>query len=211
MKEVNFIFLVFLSLNIVAQPNLIEPDLINVDTVTDWVLHGRELTIDKGIHFNAKPEDGLLWLKDVNFANGSIELDIKGKNEQGKSFVGIAFHGLNDSVYDVVYFRAFNFTNPERKNHSVQYISHPNHTWWSLRNQHPEEYESTINPIPEPNDWFLVTIEVDFPMVKAFVNNASEPSLVINQLSERKQGWVGFWAGYGSAGSYRNLKIVPSK
>lgn len=208
MKCSIIVVLLISSVYVNGQVKTIEPDLTNIDTSVSWVLHGREFTTDKGINFNSKPEDGLLWLKEINFKNGTIELDVKGKNEKGKSFVGIAFHGLNDSVYDVVYFRAFNFNSPDRKNHAIQYISHPEHTWWSLRKQYPEIYESDIKPIPNPDDWFHVTLEVAYPVVKAYVNNSPEPSLTINQLSNRKMGWVGFWAGYGSEGSYKNLKII---
>lgn len=208
MKYSIIAILMILSVWAKGQNKTIQPDLTKIDTSVNWVLHGRDVIVNDGIHFNSKPEDGLLWLKDINFKNGTIELDVRGKNEKGKSFVGVAFHGLNDSVYDVVYFRAFNFNHPDRKNHAVQYISHPKHTWWSLRKQFPEQYESDIKPTPNPDDWFHVTIEVAYPIVKAYVNYSTEPSLIINQLSNRKMGWVGFWAGYGSEGSYKNLKII---
>ncbi len=142
------------------------------------------------------------------FANGLIELDIKGKDERGKSFVGLAFHGLNDSIYDVVYFRPFNFESPDRNGHSVQYISHPEYTWHKLRKEHPEQYENPVIPVPDPADWFHVAIIVDYPDVKVFVDNSDEPSLTIKQLSSRKEGWIGFWVGHNSEGYFRNLKIT---
>ena len=67
----------------------------------------------------------------------------------------MAFHGLNDTTFDAVYFRPFNFNNPARNGHSVQYISHPEFPWYKLRK---EQYENLINPVPEPNDWFHVLI-----------------------------------------------------
>ena len=184
-------------ISIYGQKNEMIPDLSKCNDTTIWTLHNREIHIDEVVHLNGKPGDGLLWIKAPVFTNGKIELDIKGKDERGKSFVGLAFHGLNDSIYDVVYFRPFNFKNPERKGHSVQYISHPEH--------------NPALPVLEPTGWFHVTIVVNYPIVKVFVNNFDEPSLTVEQLSSRKEGWIGFWVGNNSEGFFKNLKIIPEK
>jgi len=199
-----------IGLSVFAQNIKTIPDLSAVNDSNFWNLNNRELTIetDGAIHLNGKSGDGLLWIKASAFTNGKIELDIKGKDERGKSFVGLAFHGLNDKVYDVVYFRPFNFKNSERKRHSVQYISHPEYTWHKLRREHPEKYENPVLPVPEPTEWFHVSIVVDYPNVKVFVNNSDEPSLTIEQLSSRKKGWIGFWVGNNSEGFFKNLKII---
>ena len=57
--------------------------------------------------------------------------DIRGKDVMQQSFVGVAFHGVNNETLDAVYFRPFNFRSddPVRKVHAVQYISHPNYPW----------------------------------------------------------------------------------
>ncbi len=197
--------------SLLAQTPVTVPDLSRVKDPGLWVLHNRDLTIesDGSIHLNAKPADGLLWIKEPQFANGTIECDIRGKDLQGQSFVGLAFHGLNDSTFDAVYFRPFNFKNEERNGHSVQYISHPVNTWYKLREEHPGTYENKLDPVPEPEEWFHATIEIAYPVVKVFVNHSEEPSLQITQLSTRKKGWIGFWVGNGSEGSFRNLKFSP--
>src|SRR5438034_7687490 len=81
------------------------------------------------VFLNAAPGDGLAWIAGVEFSEGTIELEIKGKNEQGRSFLGIAFHGQDNRVFDAVYLRPFNFQAAEQKrqNHSIQYISMPGH------------------------------------------------------------------------------------
>jgi hypothetical protein len=48
---------------------------------------------------------------------------------------------------------------------------------------------------------------VKYPKVSAFVNGAAEASLVVEQLSDRKAGWVGLWVGNGSGGEFANLRI----
>ena len=63
-------------------------------------------------------------LKGVNFKQGTIEVDLRGKDVL-QSFPGICFHGVNTLTYDVVYFRPFNFEHPDtlRRNWSAQYMS----------------------------------------------------------------------------------------
>jgi len=208
MKPQHLILLIFLLISGCSQSNEIIPDLTTTNNPELWNLQNRELVPGEEIYLDANEGDGLLWMKGSNFSNGKIELDIKGKDERGKSFVGLAFHGLNDSTYDVVYFRPFNFMSPERKGHSVQYISHPEYPWYKLRAAHPEKYENPVSPVPNPDDWLHATIIVSSPTIKVFVNNSETPSLVVDQLSTRKEGWIGFWVGNGSDGSFKNLKIT---
>jgi len=207
MKIRTFIFLLLFSgLSASAQ---ITPDLSKVNDSTQWVIFNRDIHFQDGIvHMNAMEGNALLWLKEFNFENGTIELDIKGKDLRGQSFVGLAFHGQDTETYDAIYFRPFNFQSPERKGHSVQYISHPKYTWNSLRQEYPEKYENPVIPVPNPNEWFHAKIVVKYPLVKVFVNDSKEASLIINQLSSIKKGWIGFWVGNGSDGYFKNLKIV---
>jgi hypothetical protein len=184
------------------------PDLSKINDPEVWSLHNREILDDDVVHLNGQPGDGLLWINDLNFKNGTIDVDIKGIDERGRSFVGIAFHILNDSTFDAIYFRPFNFMSPERNGHSVQYISHPRNTWYYLRENFPEKYENPVNPVPEPTGWFHATIVVDYPKVSVYVDKAEEPSLVIEQISDRKEGQLGFWVGNNSEGWFRNLKIT---
>lgn len=197
-----------IALSVSAQINVITPDLSEVLNSTKWSVIDREVSYSNAVISDGKPGNGLLILKDFTFANGTIELDIKGKDAQGMSFVGFAFHGLNDSTYDAVYFRPFNFKNSERKTHSLQYISMPQNDWYKLRSEHPDKYENMITPVPDPNNWFHATITINYPEVKVFVENANKPSLVIQQLSTNKKGWIGFWLGNNSEGAFKNLKIT---
>ena len=197
-----------IGLTTFAQQKIIVPDLSKAGQSDQWVLYNRKVKVDDGVHLNGMRGDGLLWLKGTVFRNGIIEADIRGEDRQGGSFVGIAFHGLNDSTYDAVYFRPFNFKNPDRNGHSVQYISHPDNTWWRLRVAYPGKYENPATPVPDPDDWFHATITVNYPVVKVYVNHSEQPSLEVEQLSRQKEGWVGFWVGNTSGGSFRNLKIT---
>lgn len=213
MKPKNSILFValILSFSAMAQPRVLVPDLSTISNSDHWTVYNREANFDGNVYLSANTGDGLLYLKDVEFKNGKIELDIKGKNTPGRSFVGVAFHGLNNETFDAVYFRPFNFKNPQRNSHSVQYISMPEYDWSKLRNEHPGKYENTVLPVPDPDSWFHATMVVHYPEVKVFVNDSEEPSLVVDQISNRKSGWLGFWVGNGSDGSFKNLKIITEQ
>jgi hypothetical protein len=41
-----------------------------------------------------------------------------------------------------------------------------------------------------------------------YVNNNSNPDLVVEQLNDRRDGNLGFWVGNGSDGDFADLKIT---
>src|SRR5688572_1007447 len=45
-------------------------------------------------------QTGIVWLKDVNFSEGTIEVDLRGKDVFQKSFIGIVFHGIDTVTHD---------------------------------------------------------------------------------------------------------------
>jgi hypothetical protein len=165
-----------------------------------------------GLRLDAHECDGVAWWPDVQFSNGTIELDIRGKDVLQQSFVGVAFHGLNETTFDAVYFRPFNFKSDDavRRAHAVQYVSHPIYTWNKLRTERPNQFEQPVAPPPDPNQWFHARVVIAFPSVRVFVNDAAAPALDIKQLSDRKTGWVGVWVGNGSDGAFANLTVTPA-
>jgi hypothetical protein len=208
----------FLAQNVFAQENVIIPDLTKIVSGDGWRVVNREpeIVTENGqtcIHFKANNQQGgVAWFENFEFTNGTIEVDIKGKNVRGGSFLGVAFRGLNDSTYDAVYFRPFNFDSVSNlQGHSVQYISHPKYTWFKLRKEHTGQYENSINPPPDPDEFFHAKIVVDKPKVKVYVNDIQEPSLVVDELSDRTGGKIGLWMDFVSEGTFANLKIIPIK
>jgi len=211
-NKLNIIFVITtlcMSLMSFGQQSAYVPDLSTINDSTKWGNFDRDVRFDSVVIFNAKANEGPVWLKDYSFTNGRIEVDIKGRNLQGQSFVGIAFHIIDHNTFDAVYFRPFNFFNPERNTHSVQYISMSGHPWQQLRQDFPGKYENKISNPPNPDDWFHATIEINFPKISVFVNNEKTASLVVEQLSGVKTGSVGLWVGYMSEGQFKNLKITP--
>ncbi|GAB3900775.1 hypothetical protein GCM10028803_24270 [Larkinella knui] len=166
-----------------------------------------------GVRLEERDADaGVAWLENVAFQQGTIALAMRGKDVLQRSFVGVAFHGVDDKTYDAVYFRPFNFraSDPVRHSHAVQYISLPDHDWPVLRKNNPDQYEQPIEPAPDPNGWFQARIVVDQETISVFVNDNAHPSLVVKKLNNRKDGRIGLWVGAGSGGDFANLKISPA-
>ena len=120
-----------------------------------WAVYNRAATVLKdgqkrGVYLDEKPGQGVAWLPSFEIGDGVIEVDLKGRNEPGRSFVGIAFHGINAAKYEAVYLRPFNFRaeSEVRRSHSMQYVLVPSHEWGRLRTEHPGEYEAAIVSSP---------------------------------------------------------------
>lgn len=163
-----------------------------------------------GVALDAGPSDGVAYLKDVVFSEGVIEVDLKGENKQGESFIGISFHAEDEKVFEGIYFRPFNFDAPDAagQSHMVQYHNIPEHSWRMLRGAYPGKYEAAIPEPPAPEDWFRARIEVMEGTITVYVNDINEPVLSVASLSQRKKGKVGLWVGNNSSGRFANLKIT---
>jgi len=195
-----------------SQPKMVKPDLsvkVNFQTVNRTI----SLSIDENksatVHLDARPNSGVAWISNVNFTIGTIEFDVKGKDLPQQSFVGLAFHRVDDSTYDAIYFRPFNFqaADTARKSHGVQYISLPKYDWSVLREKFPNKYEHQLMTRVDPNGWFHASIVVSKESIKVYVNKEEKPSLVVQPITDHLYGKLGFWVGNGSEGSFSNLVV----
>jgi len=217
MRSINFfpsIIALIISIAASAQGHLKKYDLANLNKNGKLQVVNRTLSsfMDKkgnGVQFSEANGDGVAWVDGVNFANGSIEVDIKGKDVLQQSFVGVAFHGVDEKTLDAIYFRPFNFhaTDSVRRIHAVQYVSHPDFPWNVLRETQNAKYEKAIASAPDPNEWFHVKIVVDYPHITVYVNNSDSPCLSVDKLNDRQSGKVGLWVGNTSGGEFANLAI----
>jgi hypothetical protein len=189
------------------------PPLEKIDDPKIWRVVNRraELHEENGrkfVHFGKGIGEGAYWLVGSDFNEGEIEADLRGKNIRGESFVGFSFHGPEDHKCDTVYFRPFNFQDPERRNHSVQYISMPGFPWEKLREETPGKYEAAIDPAPGPDDWFHARIVFESRTVSVFVNGSLKQALVVKEMSDRKGGMIGLG---GTNADYASLKVTTKK
>ena len=159
-------------------------------------------------------DDWVVILPGIVFSDGVIEFDALGQSEPPQSnFLGISFRFVDETTHDAVYFRPFNFRadDLERKIHAVQYISHPKHHWFDLRKDKPGLYEKPIASAPDGDAWFHARIVIERPKISVYVNSAGEPSLVVEELSDRRDGGIGLWVGPGQGGHFANLTIIPAR
>ena len=190
------------------------PDLTSIPTGKGWKGDATQATLtakDGAPAVALRGREAILWLDGYEFTDGTVEFDAKGQSAPRQScFVGVAFRVSDAQTYDAVYFRPFNFrsTDPEARVHAVQYISHPRWTWQKLRAEKTGQYEKPIEPAPDGDSWFHAKIVIARSKVSVFVNGATVPSLVVDELSGRSGGSVGLWST--ASGTIANLKISPA-
>jgi hypothetical protein len=179
-----------------------------------WAIFNRSVTIaedgqNAGIYLDEKAGQGVAWLPSFKIGNGVIEVDVKGRNVLGRSFVGLAFCGVNAENYEAVYLRPFNFRaeSETSRSHAVQYVVVPSHEWRRLRTEHSGQYEAAIPSPPAPDAWVHLSLELNGPTLRVFIDRAPEPALVIDRISAVEKGWIGLWVGHGSDGAFANLRV----
>jgi thiol-disulfide isomerase/thioredoxin len=160
---------------------------------------------------NTPSDIGLALVGGVEFAEGTVEIDLKGKGKDEASFLGIAFGVVDDKTFEAVYFRPFNFMREgdSYREHAVQYVAWPEHAWEKLRKAKPGVYESAVKPVPDPAGWFHAHIEVTKKKVSVWVDDAKDPCLVVERLASRDKGKVGLWVD-SKDGAFRSLEIRPA-
>lgn len=161
--------------------------------------------------------DHLALVEGLEFSSGTIEVELAGEPGSGaaggaRGFVGVAFRVQPDrKTYDCFYLRPTNgrSDDQERRNHSAQYISHPEHTWFALREKTPSRYEAYVDIVPAA--WIHVSIEVAGVQARLFVNRQEQPTLVINDVKTGSagRGAVALWFEGSTIAHFRNLKITP--
>lgn len=177
-------------------------------------VYGRELTLlnedhYKGIRLSKYVGEGVAWLKGIDFSEGTIEFDVRGEDIKQHSFVGIAFHAQNDTTFDAVYLRPFQFRVEDTilRKRAIQYISLPDYTWRKLREQSPGTYEGSIVPPPDPNGWVHMRIVVNGMTISTYINDNKEPSLVVNKVTSTHSGKIGFYVADTSGGDFANIVV----
>lgn len=159
--------------------------------------------------------DPLLRVRDLVFDDGVIEVDVVGRPRRGappdvRGFVGVAFRVELPSRYECIYVRQLNgrASNQLQRNHATQYMSEPDHPWRLLRAEAPGMYESYVDL--EPDAWTHLRIVVRGPHAELFVNGATQPALVVNDLKHGvTRGGVALWVGSDTEATFSDLRIGP--
>ena len=159
---------------------------------------------------------GLAVVNGLFIRNGTIEIDVAGRRgpyavADDRGFIGVAFRVSSDRTkYEYIYLRPDNGRAEDqvRRNHSIQYSSHPDFPWPRMRKEFPEKYESYVDL--QPGVWAAMRIEVSGTTARLYVDANREPNLIVTDLKlGATEGGVGLWIGAGTEGFFSNLRITP--
>ncbi|HTH54596.1 MAG TPA: hypothetical protein VL728_01035 [Cyclobacteriaceae bacterium] len=223
MKPIQLLFaaILILSASVFAQAQKKVIALKNDKTITPIQVNVAEETYKgktalKVTSKGSASEEQLIIVNDVDFKDGSIEIDLSGNpgegaSDQARGFVGLAFRINNDhSKFECIYLRPTNGRADDqlRRNHSTQYISYPDFPWFKLREQFPGKYESYVDLVA--GDWTKVRIEVKGDKAKLFVHDNPQAVLLINdlKLGADAHGSIGLWIGPGTDARFTNLAVT---
>jgi hypothetical protein len=169
------------------------------------------------IEANDQRAAGIAIVQGLSFRDGIIEIDVAGRRgpyavPDDRGFIGIAFRlSAGGERYEYIYLRPENGRAEDqvRRNHSVQYASHPDFPWPRLRKEFPERYESYVDL--EPGVWTRMRVEVSGTRARLFVHGAREPTLLVDDLKLGEgAGGIALWIGAGTEGFFSNLRVWPS-
>lgn len=156
-------------------------------------------------------------LTDTDFGDGTIEVDVAGARRAGyatdnasafKGFVGISFRVHGDTA-ERFYIRPENARLDDQlfRNRSTQYEADPAFPWNRLRQEAPGTYESYVDL--QPGMWTHLKIEVYGTKARLYVNGATQPCLVVNDLKNgASRGRVALWTRISSDAYFANLRIA---
>lgn len=147
-----------------------------------------------------EPKSGQAILKDVDFANGTIEFDVEPADAVKYPFVSFYFRRQDAQESEIFYLRVGE-ENTLSKNYAVQYapILGGVNLWDMLPHyQGPAQLNN--------KDWNHVKLVINGAQMRVYVNNIHMPALEIPQLEgNTTHGSIAF-EGYGT---FANLVVKP--
>ena len=160
-----------------------------------------------------KDRNFMAW-RALDFTDGTIELDVAsviapGAPAYARGFIGVAFRVESSDRFESVYLRPANSRCDDqvRRNHTIQYAAYPDFTFDRLRTEEPESYESYVDVALEV--WIHLAVQVQGSAMKLFVNHASQPSLIVNDLKHggNARGGIGLWVESGTIGYFADVRV----
>jgi hypothetical protein len=217
-------------LGISASPITAEPNAITVPSNDASLVLPRNVTVKAARYggsdalevrlsgpYLGPDKDTFAFVPDVDFHDGTIEVDVAGSPlpdapPGARGFVGIAFRidaAVGSFSCEGFYIRPTNGRAEDqvRRNHSTQYFSYPGHDFERLRREAPGQYESYADLVP--GEWTHLRLEVSGAAARLFVGTAPQPVLIVHDLKHGPDahGTVGLWVDNGTDGHFRNLSI----
>lgn len=160
------IFFLLLSLNVIAQENVIDFESDQWDRANAQIVQ----------FMDRKCLIGSAFLKDVAFENGVIEVDIAVSGQKARTYPGVLFRVQSQGDYERFYIR------PHRASlypDAIQYVPAFNGIdSWQLYNG--ENY-TTAADIPD-NQWVHFKLEVSGSQARLFMGDMEQPVFLMNYL-----------------------------
>ncbi len=195
---------------------------IPLDSTKGLDLHGvnasvvqyRGRTAVKLTETSQSDEPTIAVLKGLSMGDGTITAEVSGApgpkaDDTARGFVGIAFRVQREAKrFECIYLRPTNgrASDQVRRNHSVQYVSHPDYPWERLRKEEPGKYETYVDL--EPGVWTKMRIVVSGRSASLYVNGAAQPTLLVNDLKlDATAGGIALWIGPGTEAYFADVTV----
>jgi hypothetical protein len=183
-------------LSLSASPMVAKPNTITLPSNDASVVRPRNVTV-AAVHYGGSDalevrltgpylgpdEDTFAFVPDLDFHDGTIEVDVAGSPlpnapSGARGFVGVAFRidatggGFSCEGF---YIRPTNGRAEDqvRRNHSTQYFSYPGSDFDRLRREAPGQYESYADLVA--GEWTHLRLEVSGAAARLFVGSAAQP------------------------------------
>ncbi len=150
-------------------------------------------------YLGQKSFTGNAILKDVEFENGVIEVDVAFEGE--RCFAGIVFRWQDGLNYEQYYLRPHQSKHPD----AMQYqpVFNGLATWQLYSN----EGYTAVYEIPYKR-WIHIKLEISGTQGRVFLDNAEEPALVINELKHGlKKGAIGVYGPANGLAHFSNFSF----
>ena len=153
-------------------------------------------------------------VNDLEFHNGTIEIDVCGKlrddaPEHARGFIGIVFRvNEEDSEFESFYIRPTNgkdCDDPIRKQHACQYFSYPGYTFSYFREFGITQYECSLETIAL-NKWSHIKADINNNKAVFYVDG--DLAFEVNDLKQGdSKGKLGMYVDIGTDGYFKNLEV----
>lgn len=187
-----------------------------IDTVT---YHGRRaLKLSPTPEFASQDADMLAILGGPDFHDGTIEIEVAGAPRPGtpadaRGFIGVSVRTDPQGAWsEVFYLRPTNGRADDqlRRNHAVQYVSHPEFPWYRLRQETPGVYESYADLVT--GEWTTMKVVVAGTKARLYVGGASQPCLIVNDLKRGDvAGRIALWANVQTDAYFGSIRVTPAR
>lgn len=187
--------------------------VVNTSAEETFLNGEKVLRVVKNQKLNEFDIDSIVKLKDLDFHNGTIEVEMLSRllpdaPDFARGFIGIAFRIAEDnSAFESFYIRPTNAMTDDlvRKAHGCQYFSYPTYTFAYFREKNITDYE---NAMPYGLDtWVKLTAKIEDDCAEFYLNG--NLTLTVKDLKHGKKlrGSAGFFLDTGTEAFYKNLQI----